>query len=159
MDAVQKSFIKKEFKAKIAKGIIVIILAIVIYFAFLIFIEYNDSGGQLPENYVTDVIDGDTFKIYSGETIRLICIDAPEIDTEEGEEAKAFLEFTILNREVIFEKDIDDKDVYNRLLRYAYLNDSETGRLIFVNRLMVKDGYAEVFRYGNNTKKCDEIDS
>ena len=61
----------------------------------------------------------------------------------------------VLSREVRLEKDVNDKDQYGRLLRYVYV---EKGNVTtFVNGEMVKNGYAAVFPYGNDTKLCDEI--
>ncbi|OGJ21572.1 hypothetical protein A3K73_09465 [Candidatus Pacearchaeota archaeon RBG_13_36_9] len=104
------------------------------------------------EARVARVIDGDTFELEGGEIVRLICIDAPEQGEEGAEEAKAYVEELILNRIVRLEKDVSETDAYGRLLRYVYTGD------LFVNKEMVSRGYAEVWRYGNDTKKCDEIE-
>lgn len=101
---------------------------------------------------VTRVIDGDTFELASGEKVRLICINTPEQGEEGYEEAKAYLESMILNKTVRLEKDISEKDRYGRLLRYAYTDNR------FINKEMVDNGYAEVFRYGEDLKRCDEIE-
>lgn len=100
-------------------------------------------------NKVSRVIDGDTFKI-GDISVRLICIDAPELESG-GEGAKNFLESLILNKIVRLEKDVSETDKYNRLLRYAYVDD------VFVNKEIVDKGYASVFPYGNDTKRCEEI--
>lgn len=96
---------------------------------------------ELPNNYVTNVIDGDTFQTASGDTIRLLCVDTPELGSEGYEEAKQFLESLILNKEVILNKSITDKDNYNRLLRYVYANSSYSGELVFVNKLILDENY------------------
>jgi len=101
---------------------------------------------------VTRIIDGDTFEISTGEKVRLICIDTPELGEAGGEEAKAYLESLILNKLIRLEKDVSETDAYGRLLRYAYIDDR------FINKELVEEGYAEVFRYGDDTEKCDEID-
>jgi len=100
---------------------------------------------------VKRVIDGDTIQLSSGKIIRLICIDAPEINKEKGKEARDFLEKLVLNKRVRLEKDSSEKDKYGRLLRYVYIES------VFVNKELVKNNYASVFRYGDNVKRCDEI--
>jgi|GEM_PF-927493 len=101
---------------------------------------------------VTRVIDGDTFELSNGEKVRMICIDTPEQGEEGYEEAKAYLESLVLNKIVRLEKDVSEKDKYNRLLRYVYTED------LFVNKELVEEGYAEVFRYGEDVKRCGEIE-
>ncbi|MBU7046789.1 MAG: hypothetical protein HXS54_10165 [Theionarchaea archaeon] len=42
-----------------------------------------------PENiFCTSIIDGDTFRLSSGETVRLIGIDAPELSQPGGKESR-----------------------------------------------------------------------
>lgn len=89
--------------------------------------------------------------------LRLICVDTPEEGKEGFEDAKLFLESLIFNKEVRLESDIDDKDVYGRSLRYVYV--SMNGNEVFVNKELVKYSLANIFRYGNNTKRCDEIEN
>ncbi|MDO8460605.1 MAG: thermonuclease family protein [Nanoarchaeota archaeon] len=105
---------------------------------------------------VKRVIDGDTFELYNGGIVRLICVDTPEKGKKGYEEAKEFLESLILYKEVVLEKDISEIDNYGRLLRYVYLNDS--GRVVFVNKEIVQQRYGGAFAYGNDTSKCKEIE-
>ena len=111
----------------------IIIIAIIISISLI----YNASQLDNPQatvpftkpytpnpNQVIRVIDGDTFELGSGEIIRLLCIDTPEVGEEGYEEATIFLENLILFEEPTLEADIQDKDKYNRSLRYAYLNET-----------------------------------
>ncbi len=132
--------------------IVPLILATIIIVYFILSSEPPEKITQ-NDNYVTRVIDGDTFELYSGDKVRLICIDAPELSEEKGEESKLYLESLILNKEVTLEKDTNDKDQYNRLLRYVFVNET------FVNKEMVKNNHAEIFRYKEDTKRCDEIEN
>ena len=90
---------------------------------------------------VKRVIDGDTFITETGERVRVIGINAPEMKTEYGEPAKEHLIAIIDGQTVDLEPDhiSADKDVYGRLLRYVYLNGVD------VNKKMVTDGYAIAF--------------
>ena len=88
--------------------------------------------------------------------IRLLCVDAPERGKTGYKEAKDFLSDMVLEKEVRLEKDINDKDEYGRLLRYVYVNISNIE--IFVNQQVVQEDYGKIFRYGDDTSKCDEIE-
>ncbi|MBP7859514.1 thermonuclease family protein [Patescibacteria group bacterium] len=100
------------------------------------------------EYTVTKVIDGDTVVIETGEHIRLIGIDAPEISKKEcySEESKKYLSELLENKKVKLEKDISEKDKYGRLLRYIYLED------VFVNERLVEKGFAKAVIYKPDIK-------
>jgi len=135
----------------------IIILIILLSIAINLISKSEEEQTAISDNLVVKVIDGDTFQIASGETIRLICVDTPETGTEGADEAANFLFSLIYNREARLESDIDDKDAYGRLLRYAYVDYN--GEEIFVNKEIVSQGYGTLFPYGNSTAKCEEIGS
>lgn len=139
-------------KNNIITSITIIILVLLITLS-LYLLTLSDTNQDLSENTVTRIIDGDTFELASGDIIRLICVDTPEEGEENYEEASDFLFNLIYNQEVTLENDTDDKDAYGRLLRYVYVNDT------FINKEIVSHGYGTLFPYGNNTAKCDEIES
>ncbi|MBU7047582.1 MAG: thermonuclease family protein, partial [Theionarchaea archaeon] len=85
----------------------------------------------------TSVIDGDTFRLETGETVRLIGIDAPELLQPGGEESRYYLAHLVLNKGLTLEKGHEDRDKYNRLLRFVYIGD------LCINEEMIKQGYAE----------------
>jgi len=93
---------------------------------------------------VTSVVDGDTIVLDSGETVRYIGVDAPEIDECYGREA------TDLNRQLVEGKtvtligDAEERDRYGRLLFYVIAD----GR--FVNAELVRLGYARAQSYGDS---------
>lgn len=115
----------------------------------------SESSRSTQFSTVKRVIDGDTFELDSGEKIRLICIDAPELGTPNSTDAKNFLERLIVNKSLILEKDVSETDKYGRLLRYVWTNDS--GHLVFINKELIKNHLASLFVYGNDTKRCKEI--
>lgn len=86
---------------------------------------------------VVEVIDGDTFRTESGEAVRLLGINAPELDDLGGDIAKDVLTLMIYDRKVQLKKDVSDRDDYDRLLRHVYVDG------ICVNAEMVRLGYAE----------------
>jgi micrococcal nuclease len=85
---------------------------------------------------VSKVYDGDSFVLSNGDEVRLIGIDAPEKGEPGAEEARSFLIGLIEGKQIRLEPDKENKDKYNRLLRYAYINDT------FINAEMVSNGYA-----------------
>ncbi len=135
-----------------------IFLVLIIYISSIIIKDYPPQDiNEINNLTVTRVIDGDTFFLYNREIVRLLCVDTPEEGKEGYEDAKVFLESLILNKEVRLESDLEDKDKYNRSLRYVYTNIS--GNELFINKEIVKYGLGKVFPYGNSTRLCDEISS
>lgn len=111
------------------------------------------TGGNLVK--VLRVIDGDTIEIEGGERVRYIGIDTPEtVDPRKpvqcfGVEASKKNKETVENKMVRLEKDITDRDKYNRLLRYVWLGD------IFVNLELVRQGFAHSYSYPPDVKYQD----
>ena len=86
------------------------------------------------------VVDGDTIKgnIDSKRiTIRLVEIDAPEMDQPFGVESKRFLEKLIENKKVTLIA--EGKDRYGRTLGELFVNKNN------INEKMVKSGFAWVY--------------
>ncbi|HEC87933.1 MAG TPA: nuclease [Thermoplasmata archaeon] len=95
---------------------------------------------------VSRVIDGDTFETSSGETVRLIGVDAPETKhptkTVEyyGKEASEFTKKYLQGKTVQLKYDWQERDKYGRLLAYVFLEDGT-----FFNALLIKEGYAHAY--------------
>jgi len=92
----------------------------------------------LNASKVTRVVDGDTFEIESGEKVRLIGINAPEISDIFGVESKEYLISLIEGKDVELKDDnLSNKtDRYNRLLKYVILNGED------INNKLIINGYA-----------------
>jgi micrococcal nuclease len=101
---------------------------------------------------VSKIIDGDTIKLQNGDKVRLLGINTPEMGQPYYEEATDRLKELIEGKTVALEKDIEDKDQYERLLRYIYIDDT------FVNLEMVREGYANVYLISPKTKYSDEFE-
>lgn len=121
----------------------------------------NDNENDQPKSdyyLVTRVIDGDTIELANGKIVRYIGIDSPETVHPNkpvgcfGREASNKNKELVLNQKVRLESDITDRDKYNRLLRYVFLQD-ET----FVNYELVIAGFATNYTYPPDVKYQDRF--
>ncbi|MDD4938917.1 MAG: thermonuclease family protein [Candidatus Omnitrophica bacterium] len=118
---------------------------------------------------VSRVVDGDTLQLESGEKVRLIGIDTPEVhesnklrrDSEKmggdkraiqelGRRSWDFTKKLVEGKRVSLEFDVEKYDVYNRLLAYVYLKDGT-----FVNAEIISQGYASLMTFPPNVKHAD----
>lgn len=110
---------------------------------------------------VTRVIDGDTIEIEGGQKVRYIGIDTPETVHPSksvqcyGKEASAKNKSFVEGKRVRLEKDISETDKYGRLLRYVYVPSTDSGQVIFVNKVLVQEGYAFSSTYPPDLKYQD----
>jgi len=101
---------------------------------------------------VIRVIDGDTIEIAGGERVRYIGIDTPEVypSVEHyGMEAWAKNRDLVEGKVVTLERDVSDRDRYDRLLRYVYVDG------VSVNAELVRLGYARAISYPPDTKHTE----
>ncbi|HDZ16418.1 MAG TPA: nuclease [Methylophaga aminisulfidivorans] len=91
--------------------------------------------------FVKRVIDGDTIEISTGQRLRFIGINTPEIsnryhDAESGgESAKHWLQKQLTNKAIFIEYDQQQQDKYQRLLTHVFLNDGT-----YLNALILRKG-------------------
>lgn len=113
----------------------------------LIILVWVLGCAKVQPPYAVKVIDGDTFDIWTGETVervRLVGVDTPETKDPRrkvqhfGKEASKFLRKTIKGKTLTIER--VGKDAFLRTLAYVYLPD---GRCI--NEILVEEGYAYAF--------------
>ncbi len=105
---------------------------------------------------VLQVVDGDTIVISIGgieERVRLIGIDTPEIGDCLYDEAKQSLIALVGSREVRLVMDTTDRDRFDRLLRYVWVDD------VFVNEAQVGSGLAVARRYPPDTAEADRLEA
>lgn len=135
-----------------------------LFLVFLIILAYGinlflgPSLGQFEAYTVTKVSDGDTIWA-NNEKIRIIGINTPEIKNKEkfSHEAKDLTESLILNKKVYLEKDLEERDQYNRLLRYVWLREPEKINREEIEKntiegILLSKGYARVYTFKPNTK-------
>jgi micrococcal nuclease len=110
---------------------------------------------------VTKVIDGDTFLIEGGYSVRVLGIDADERGYPCYDEAKRGLEDLVLGREVRLEIGKEDLDQYCRYLRYVFVpasGETSAGRNDKnVSLEMVKNGLAVARFSPEDLKYREEI--
>jgi micrococcal nuclease len=132
-------------------------------------LENPDPNGLIPV-IVTKVIDGDTayvrFSDGIEEKVRFIGVDAPEINHPTkglepfGTEAETFARLTLEKERIWLEFDIGERDQYDRLLAYLWLelptdfSDAELREYQFNARLLL-EGYAEQVIFEPNVKYVD----
>lgn len=105
---------------------------------------------NVPVYLVSQVFDGDTFKVFdnstsasSAQVVRIADIDTPEQGECFYQESKDALKKLIEGKEVELRKDIVAIDEFERLLRYVILpNASTVKNNVLVSEYMVAGGYA-----------------
>jgi micrococcal nuclease len=123
----------------------------------------NDVEVETKGIFVKRVIDGDTIEIEGGQKVRYIGIDTPEtVDPRAsvqcyGKEATAKNKKLVEGKKVRLEKDVSETDKYGRLLRYVFVPSVGSGRAVFVNEVLVKEGYAFSSSYPPDVKYQDRF--
>jgi micrococcal nuclease len=105
---------------------------------------------DVPLYQVSQVFDGDTFKVFDNNTstssvqvVRIADIDTPEQGECFYQESKDALKKLIEGKEVELRKDITAIDEFERLLRHVILpNASTVKNNVLVSEYMVAGGYA-----------------
>ena len=120
----------------------------------------GSSASVLQAVTVSRVIDGDTIVICTGDRVRLIGVDAPEMGFSGGvyeygaTAATEFVRELIDGQMVWLEPDGNDTDRFDRLRRYVWLIDpADTTcenliRSYMLNALLLHYGHAEVAIFG-----------
>lgn len=111
---------------------------------------------------VTKIIDGDTVNILVNnqkDTIRIIGINSPETGECFNREATDKAREILNSKSVILEADSsqDNKDKYNRLLRYIFLsNGTNFGEFMIKNGFAKEYTYKVPYKYQSLYKKAEE---
>jgi len=144
---------------KYKKSLIRALFILIVFLAFFgLFVKrLRQPGNEFPSSpehrqeagVVSAVYDGDTIKVRfkSGfqRKVRLIGIDAPEIDDEREDVqflayvAKRFAFFHLYKREVKLSYDWQLEDEYGRLLAYVWVNE------VLFNDFILHEGFAYAF--------------
>jgi micrococcal nuclease len=134
-----------------------IIFVLLFLFAFL---SYGYSFREGPENTVRveKIYDGDTLAAFVDghfEKIRLIGIDAPEMDQRPwGKASKICMKSLIATEDlrISLEYDVERRDKYGRLLAYIWTQDGK-----MVNEEVLEKGCAVLFTIPPNIKYVERF--
>ncbi|MCX5813842.1 MAG: thermonuclease family protein [Proteobacteria bacterium] len=114
------------------------------------------AGYSFAKEYVVNkIIDGDTVQLDTGEIVRYLGIDTPELFIKGGgaefyaREAARYNKKLVFMKKIKLEFDAERKDHYGRLLAYVFVKN------LFVNAELVRLGYAKVMIKPPNTKYSD----
>lgn len=121
----------------------------------LVAVAWAAGVGQAQERWavVQRVVDGDTVVLTTGERVRYIGVDTPEMHHPKrpveayAREAKEFNRKLVEGKNIRLEFDLDRFDKYGRLLAYVYLRDGT-----FVNAELLAQGYAQLLTIPPNVK-------
>lgn len=129
--------------------------------------DTSKSPIQLETVSVTKGIDGDTIGVTTKDgqyqKVRLIGVNTPESTTQHeqyGEDASNYTKSQLVGKIVYLEKDTGDKDTYNRLLRYVWIEppteitDTEIKNKMF-NAILAYNGYAQQMTVQPNVKYAE----
>jgi len=171
--------VKKIFKIILLVGLVVIPVYISFSYVKPVTVYYSEDDGKFTvplgksysytDVYVKRAVDGDTLVLATGERVRLIGIDTPEMhessklhrDSKKtnqdvktiiklGTRAYEFTKKLVEGKRVNLEFDVEKQDQYHRLLAYVYLKDGT-----FVNAEIVRQGYASIMTISPNVKYAD----
>jgi endonuclease YncB( thermonuclease family) len=121
-------------------------------------------SGETEDARVVRVVDGDTIIVDRGhgsERLRYIGVNAPESVRPDspvefmGKEASAANAALVDGAEVVLERDISDRDRYDRLLRYVWVRDGDGW--VFVNLELVRRGFAQATTYPPDVRWTDSL--
>ena len=100
---------------------------------------HTTSAPAMEQALVVRVIDGDTIELQDGSHVRYLGIDTPETDEHYYAEATTKNRELVEGKVVYLQKGKRDRDEYDRLLRYVYVDG------VFVNAELVAQGYAMAY--------------
>ncbi|MEN6369329.1 MAG: thermonuclease family protein [Thermotogota bacterium] len=110
-----------------------------------------DDPTQIPlGGRVYKIVDGDTVVLKGGETVRYLNIDTPEVGRPYADEATALNRKFVKFKDVRLEIDVEERDIYGRLLAYVYV-ETEQG-WVMVNLELVRAGLARLLFIPPNGK-------
>jgi micrococcal nuclease len=117
-----------------------------------------EPKGPPREGLVAQVVDGDTLILEGGTRVRLLGIDAPEMEKEGrpaeflAHQAKAALAEMTQGKRLRLEYDQLRYDQYGRLLAYLFLPENT-----MVNAELVRQGLARVYFHAPNFRYRDAL--
>ncbi len=145
------------------------LLIIIFLVGYFVYSSSNQAYQDKDVTKVIKVIDGDTFTINSGQKIRMIGMNTPEVHHPHkpvecyGKEAMEKTRELIEGKLVRLEKDTENTDHFGRLLRYVYLKNTSflsffsSSPEVFINSYLVENGYARFMSIKPNTHFAHQL--
>jgi micrococcal nuclease len=130
---------------------------VTIIFLLCLFVVSGTGNSYGKEYVVRKVLNGDTIQLETGEIVKYIGVEAPELFLKEGgseffaREAAKYNKKLVLLKKVRLEYDVEKKDKSGRILAYVYVKN------LFVNGELVKNGCARAVVKPPNTKHKDTL--
>ena len=109
----------------------------------------NQSAQPSDSAYVAQVIDGDTFVLSSGQTVRIALIDTPEHNEQYYDSATQFIANLILDKLVDIKPISAQSDRYGRILAEVYVDSVNVGLSI------LEHGLGLLYLYPENSRLKD----
>ena len=111
------------------------------------------DSGECFSSTISRIVDGDTIHLQSGQSIRLVLVDSPEIHTDEGIKSKKYLE-SICPIGSTIHVDEDDNQLegsYGRIIAKVYcenMTDSLNQKIIENNHGTIYQRFCEISEFG-----------
>ena len=115
------------------------------------FLTFTDSAiASLPKVFIKNCYDGDTCTTLKGETIRLACIDTPELKGRDANpiparSAKNFLNDLVAYQEVSIKRITNDR--YGRTVAELFRDGQN------IHELIVEKGFGKIYK--KYAHQCD----
>jgi len=121
--------------------------------------------GPTQDATLVRVVDGDTIRVMVGgveERVRYIGMNTPELNTSSPATPEPYAEAAtdanarlLAGGRLVLEKDVSERDHYDRLLRDVWVK--RDGAWTLVNLALVAEGYAQVSTYPPDVKYADAL--
>ena len=110
----------------------------------------KSAAASLPKVFIENCYDGDTCTTFKGESIRLACIDTPELkgrnaDPIPAKSAKNFLNSLVANQKVSIKRITRDR--YGRTVAELFKDEEN------IQELIVKKGFGKIYK--RYSYQCD----
>ncbi len=118
-------------------------LVVLVLLVLVVLVEW---AKRLDLIEVVKVYDGDTIELKDGTKVRLIGVDAPEVESPYthaepgGDQSRDSVKAMLLGQRVRVVQGPQPFDKYGRSLGYVYLGD------VLVNGRIIRDGWARAYR-------------
>ncbi len=116
-------------------------------------LDCQDDSGECFSSTISRIVDGDTIHDGSGDSIRLVLVNSPEMNTDEGKESKKYLE-SICPVGSTIHVDEDDNQLeesHGRMIAKVYCNedtDSLNQKIIENNHGTIYQRFCEISEFG-----------